>query len=148
MSEENKEMVQNQDNDFKYVMLDVGNLYLGARFSFGELLEEEMVPFKMKAILTHYILKEADAETTLESQFYYMEKGTFLYDTFIQLRTKVKVNILTEKKSLFRGKKQVYEEKILSLKELAEMNLARKKAAGVIIREIVISKLGMMTFSL
>lgn len=105
MSEENKEMVQNQDNDFKYVMLDVGNLYLGARFSFGELLEEEMVPFKMKAILTHYILKEADAETTLESQFYYMEKGTFLYDTFIQLRTKVKVNILTEKKEFVSGEK-------------------------------------------
>lgn len=102
----------------------------------------------MKAILTHYVLKEADAETTLESQFYYMEKGTFLYDIFIQLKTKVKVNVLTEKKGLLRKKKQVYEERMLPLKELAEMNLAKKKAAGMIIREIVISKLGMMTFSL
>lgn len=148
MSEENKELMQNQEDDFKYVMMDVGNLYLGARFSFGELLEEEMVPFKLKAILNHYILKEADRETTLESQFYYMEQGTFLYDTFLQLKTKIKVNILTEKKGLFRGKKQVYEEKVFSLKELAEMNLARKKAKGMIIREIIISKLGMMTFSL
>lgn len=148
MSEEVREIQTEQDNDFKYVMMDVGNLYFGARFSFGELLKEEMVPFKMKAILTHYVLKEADAETTLESQFYYMEKGTFLYDTFIQLKTKVKVNVLTEKKGLLRKKKQVYEERTLPLKELAEMNLAKKKAAGMIIREIVISKLGMMTFSL
>ena len=82
-----------QDNDFKYVMMDVGNLYLGARFSFDELLSQEMVPFKFKTIINHYILKEADRETTLESQFYYMEKGTFLYDVFTQLRTRVKINV-------------------------------------------------------
>ena len=41
----------------------------------------------------------------------------------------------------------VYTEKILTLKELAEMNLARKKASGMIIREIIVSKLGLMTFS-
>lgn len=136
-----------QDNDFKYVMMDVGNLYLGARFSFDELLSQEMVPFKFKTIINHYILKEADRETTLESQFYYMEKGTFLYDVFSQLRTRVKINIQEEKKSLFGRTSMVYTEKIIPLKEFAEINLARKKASGVIVREIVISKLGMMTFS-
>lgn len=145
MSEEKKEAAE-RDTDFKYVMLDVSNLYLGARFSFGELLEEEMVPFKMKTILSRYILKEAEPETSLESQFYYMEKGSFLYDTFFQLRTKVKVSMLVEKKGLLQKKKQVYEEKVFSLKEFSEMNLARKKAAGVIVREIIISKLGLMSF--
>lgn len=135
------------DNDFKYVMLDTGNIYLGARFTFGELLEQEMLPFKLKAILTHYIFKEADKDTTLESQFYYMEKGTFLYDTFLQLKVKVKVNVQVEKKSLFGKVTCRYEEKVLSLKELTDSNLARKKASGMIIREIIISKLGMMTFS-
>lgn len=145
MSEEKKEAAE-RDTDFKYVMLDVSNLYLGARFSFGELLEEEMVPFKMKTILSRYILKEAEPETSLESQFYYMEKGSFLYDTFFQLRTKVKVSMLVERKGLLQKKKQVYEEKVFSLKEFSEMNLARKKAAGVIVREIIISKLGLMSF--
>ena len=46
-----------------------------------------------------------------------------------------------------RKKKMVYTEKILTLKELTEMNLARKKASGMIIREIIVSKLGLMTFS-
>lgn len=136
-----------QDNDFKYVMMDVGNLYLGARFNFDELMSQEMVPFKLKTIISHYILKEADRETTLESQFYYMEKGTFLYDVFAQLKTKVKINIQEEKRSLFGGTDVRYTEKILPLKEFVDINLARKKASGVIVREIVISKLGMMTFS-
>ena len=37
--------------DFKYVLQDVGNLYLGAGFSYEELLLNEAVPFKLKAIL-------------------------------------------------------------------------------------------------
>lgn len=136
-----------QDNDFKYVMQDAGSVYLGARFSFSELLEAEMVPFKLKAIISHYVLKEAQPETTLESQFYYLEKGTFLYQVFDQLKIKIKVNVLEEKTTLFGKKKSKYVEKKLNLKELTDMNLARKKMTGIIIREIIVSKLAMMGFS-
>lgn len=145
MSEQMKAVLE--DNDFKYVMMDAGNIYLGARFSYEELLSQEMVPFKLKTILNRYILKEANPETTLESEFYYMEKDTFLYDTFSQLKVKVKVNVRVEKKSLFGKTSWQYGEKILKLKELTEINLAKKKASGMIVREIIISKLGLMTFS-
>lgn len=133
--------------DFKYVMQDTGNLYLGAKYTYGELLASEMTPFKMKAILTHYVLKEASPETTLESQFYYLDQSSFLYEVFSQLKAKAKVQIQMEQKSFFGKKKMVYKERIFSIKELTEMNLARKKASGMMIREIIISKLGMMTFS-
>lgn len=141
--DEKQRVEELQDTDFKYVMQDTGNIYIGARLTYAELMEQEMLPFKMKTIIQHYFLKE----TSLESEFYYLEKGSFLYETFAQLRIKVKVNVLTEKKSLFGKKKMVYTEKILTLKELTEMNLARKKASGMIIREIIVSKLGLMTFS-
>lgn len=143
--ERNQDLLQ--DNDFKYVMQDAGSVYLGARFSFQELMEQERVPFKLKAILTHYILKYVDGETTLESQFYYLESGNFLYDTLHQLKIKIKVNVQEEKKTLFGKKKYRYVEKVLTLKELTDMNLARKKASGMIVREIIISKLAMMAFS-
>lgn len=136
-----------QYEDFKYVIQDTGSIYLGARFSFEELLEQEMVPFKLKAILTHYILKEVSPETTLESQFYYLEKDTFLYETFKQLKIRVKIQRQVEKKKLFGKTGIEYKEEILSLQELTEINLARKKASGMMVREIIISKLGMMTFS-
>lgn len=133
--------------DFKYVMQDTGNLYLGAKYSYEELLEAEAAPFKLKAIINHYVLKEASPETTLESQFYYLDRESFLYEVFCQLKVKVKVQIQTEQKG-FLGKGKIrYQERIFSLKELTDMNLARKKASGVIIREIIISMLGMMTFS-
>lgn len=140
-------MRMSQYEDFKYVMQDAGNLYLGARYSYQELLENEAVPFKLKAILSHYIFKEASPETTLESQFYYMEPEGFLYETFKQLKVKVKVQIQEEKKGLFGKSGIEYRERIFSLKELCERNLAKKKASGMIIQEIIISKLGLMAFS-
>ena len=145
MSEE--KTTQLQDNDFKYVMIDTGNVYLGARFTFGELMEQELVPFKLKTIIRRYLLPETTEDTSLESQFYYLEKDTVLFETFKQLRIRVKVNVQEEKKTLFGKKVFQYREKILSLNELTDTNLARKKATGMIIREIIISKLGLMTFS-
>ena len=136
-----------QYEDFKYVMQDTGSIYVGAKYAYEELLEAEAVPFKLKAILTHYILKEASPQTTLESEFYYLEPGTSLYETWKQLKVRVKVQVQVEKKSLFGKKRMEYQEKILTLKELTEMNLARKKASGLLITEIILSKLGMMTFS-
>ena len=61
-----------QDKDFKYVMQDMGAVYLGARYSYAELLEEEMIAFKLKTIISRYILKDVDSSTTLESHFYYL----------------------------------------------------------------------------
>ena len=76
-----------------------------------------------------------------------MESGNFLYETFCQLKIRVKINVLEEKKTLFGKKKTVYVEKVYPLQKFVEINLAKKKASGVIIREIIISKLAMMTFN-
>ena len=50
------------NNDFKYYMQDVGSLYLGARYSYEEMMENEMVPFKLKSIIEHYIMKDTEAQ--------------------------------------------------------------------------------------
>jgi len=136
-----------QDNDFKYYMQDTSHLYFGARYSYEELLEHEMVPFKFKSIIEHYIMKDTRPDTTLESQFYYMTPEMFSYRTYGQLRTKVKVCILVEKKSLFGKSRMVYRNRVFSLEEFVKMNLAQKKKHGVRIQEIVLSKLAMMSFS-
>ena len=136
-----------QDKDFKYVMQDMGAVYLGARYSYAELLEEEMIAFKLKTIISRYILKDVDASATLESHFYYMTPESFSYQTFRELKVKIKVSLPEEKRSLTGKVKHVYKDKIYTLKELAELNLARKKQLGLIIREISVSKLGLMSFT-
>lgn len=136
-----------QDNDFKYFMQDIGSLYFGARYNYEELMAHEMVPFKFKSIIEHYIMKDTQLDTTLESQFYYMTDDLFSYKTYMQLKAKVKISLLVGKKPLFGSKKTVYRTQVFSLDEFVRMNLAQKKKCGVIIQEIMISKLALMSFS-
>lgn len=136
--------------DFKYVMLDTAFLYLGAKYSYGELIENEEVPFKMRAALERYILPEMDPETTLESHFYHMDSKEFSYKTYRQLKIKIKVSRLVEKKGFFGlGKtKRVYTSEIIPLDKFVAMPKTQKERDGILIQEIVISKLALMGFVL
>ncbi len=59
-----------ENRDYKYFMQDTGSIYLGARLSYTEILQDEMINFKYKSIIEHYILKDTDPEPTRESQLY------------------------------------------------------------------------------
>ncbi len=139
--------METENKDYKYFMQDTGSVYLGAKLSYAEILRDEMVNFKYKSIVEHYIFKDTDPETTLESHLYYMTKEQFSYRTYEQLRAKVKINILEEGKTFFGKKKTGYTTKLMPLSAFADMNLAQKKARGVVIQELALSKLGLMTFS-
>lgn len=137
-----------ENKDYKYTMADYSNIYLGAKFSYREVIEHPDVGFKIKAIIERYFLKDLDADTTLESHFYYMRPEEFAAKTYLQLKVKVKFNILEEKKGLFGKKQTVYTTKILPIHKFMEMNLAQKKAGGVVIQEIVFPKMTLLSFVL
>lgn len=142
-----KEETVTQDKDFKYMLQDTGQIYLGARFCYEELLKEEMVAFKLKTVISQYILKDVDASVTLESHFYYMTEDSFSYQTYQELKVKIKVSVPEEKRSLKGKVRTVYKDRVYTLKEFVNLNLARKKQIGIIVREIAVSKLGLMTFT-
>ena len=73
------DMPQNQD--FKYVLQDFGNIYIGARYSYEEMLKSEEIPYKWKAIIRHYLLKETSPETTMENHIFFMKEDDFAYET-------------------------------------------------------------------
>ncbi len=137
---------EQQDNSFKYVMMDTGHIYLGAKYSYAELLEEDAVPFKLKTIISRYILPETKAETTLEGQFSHLENGSLLFGILQQLKIKVKVSLLLDKKSRAGRGDRRYKEKILTLKQLSQTAPEQKDADGILITEIMISRLGLMSF--
>jgi hypothetical protein len=136
-----------QDNDYKYFMQDSGTIYLGGRYSYQEILENEMVSFKFKSIIEHYIAKDTDLMTTLESHLYYMTQDQFSYRTYKQLKARVKISVLREKKTLFGGTKVGYQTETVKLDTFTQWNLAQKKKQGVIVQELILSKLALMTFT-
>ena len=132
--------------DYKYVMQDAGNIYLGGKFSYEEIMDHADITFKIKAIIEHYMTKEIDMTTTLESHFYYMESKSFAARTYEQLKVRIKVSELVKKKSLFGKQKEIYEEKMYKLQEFIAIPIEQKKAKGIVIQEITFPKMALLMF--
>lgn len=139
-------MMNNQD--YKYVIQDTGKLYVGAKYSLEEIAKEQEIPFKFRSIIMRHVMPEIDKSSTFESIFYYMQPEGYLYEMFLQLKTKVKVTRLTKEKGLFGKVSYAHKEAVYKLSELVALMPEEKKALGLIIQEIQCSKLAIMTFSL
>lgn len=130
----------------KYSMQDTGNLYVGSKYTLEELINEDEIPFKFRLVVERYILPEADLQDTLESHLYYLDAKSFLVKIYGQLKAKVKINVIEEKKSFLRGSKKQYVTKFVTIQELAAMPVAEKEAQGVVVQELKMSKLALMAF--
>lgn len=142
-------MTKQTYEDYKYIMMDTGFLYLGAKYSYQEIMENEEIPFKFRTIVERYMIPEIGGETTLESDLYYMQEKDFTYRTYMQLKAKVKVSRLVMKKPfLGMGKeKRMYQTVMIPVAEFAKMSKAEKERDGIFIQELVINKLSLMSFT-
>ena len=130
--------------NYKYSMQDTSIIYVGSKYTIGELLEAEDILFKFRMIVERYILPEADREDTLETHLYYLEKGKFLVQTYKQMKAKIKVNIIEEKKSLFGKNKKEYVTRVLNIDELTSMSASEKESKGMVIQELSVSKMALI----
>lgn len=137
---------EQENQDYKYVMQDAGTIYLGARFSYEEIMDNADITFKIKAIIEHYLTKEITMDTSLESHFYYMEPKSFSARTYEQLKVKIKVSEKQSKKGLFGKEKIVYTDKIYKLSEFMALSVEEKKKKGILIQEIAFPKMALMMF--
>ncbi len=133
-----------QDN--KYCMQDVGNLYIGTKYTLDEVLDEEEIMFKFRLLVERYILPEADRADTLETHLYFLEPKSFLVKIYKQIKGRVKINLIEEKKSLFGGVKKEYVTRMVTVEQLAAMSVEEKKNKGVVVQELIMSKLALMAF--
>lgn len=129
--------------DYKYSMQDTGRLYVGCKYTMSELLEEEDIMFKFRLLVQKYILEEADREDTLETHLYYLNPSSFLVKLYQQMKARVKINVIEEKKRLFGKSGKEYVTRQISVEELVAMSTAQKEAAGLVIQELSVSKLAL-----
>ena len=134
--------------NYKYSLQDTAKVYIGAKYTFAELLEQDEVAFKFRLIVERYILaeKEVDPQDTLETHLYYLQPDSFLVKIYDRIKARVKINIIEEKKGLFGKGKKHYVTKELNIRELVAMTPEEKEAKGVVIQEISMSKLALAAF--
>lgn len=139
--------------DYKYSIQDTARIYVGCKYTFGEFLEEEEILFKFRLVMQKYILPEADLEDTLETHLYYLAPDSFLVKIYRQMKAKVRVIMIEEKKPFLgrgaasggagaAGKKR-YVTRQLTVEELASVPPQEKERRGYVIQELSVSKLAL-----
>lgn len=130
--------------DYKYGMQDTGRIYVGCKYSFEEFLEEEDVPFKLRLIVEKYVMDKVSPEDTLETHLYYLDQGSFLVRLYRQMKTRIRVNVIEEKKRLLGGSRKEYVTRQLDIDQLVRITPAQKEAEGMVIQEFSVSKLALL----
>ena len=134
--------------DYKYVMQDSGSYSFGAKYTYAELIADVMAPFKFKAVIEHYIAKDTDPETSIESHLYYLTPDMFSARTLTELKAKVKIGIREPVKSIFgKSKGTAYRVRVISVEDLMEMDIDTKKRKNIAVMELIVSKLALMSFT-
>lgn len=132
------------DRDFKYFMQDVSKVYIGARYSYGEMMEIEHLPFKLKAILGHYILKDVAADTTPENHIFYMRDTDLSYMVYRQLRAGFQLSFpYLNKKGTWQYKSEYH-----TIDEIVHNEAWKAQMDTIVVEEVVIAKLQIMMMSL
>lgn len=134
------------ENDFKYVVQSFGDFYIGARWTYGEMLVNDDMPFKWKAIVRHYLLKDVAPDTTMENHIFYMTEQDFAYETFKELRAKFKMSVWIPAD----GKKHRsghYESREYKIEEIVKSKELHEQMDTIVVEELHLSKLALMTFA-
>lgn len=133
------------NNDFKYVLQDFGNYFIGARWTYGEMLTNEDMPFKWKAVVRHYLLKDVSPDTALESHIFFMDETDFAYQTLKELRVRFKMNVWMPADA--RRRQGRYESREYKIEEIVRSRELHEKMDTIIVEEMRLSKLALLTFA-
>ncbi len=139
-------MTTERYEDYKYVMQDTTQLYLGAKYTLQEMTENEEIPFKFRLILERYVSEEVSQDTTLESHLYYLTGESRNLKIYDHIKMKVRFLEKSKKDGILGKNKREYVTQVLPIKKFAEISAAEKERRGIVIQEISVSKLALMTF--
>ncbi len=127
--------------DFKYHLQDTGRIYVGCKYTFQELTEVEDLLFKFRIVMERYVMPDADPEDTLETHLYYLPEKSPAVKVYRQLKARVKVNLIQEKKGIFGKGKRAYVTRVMPVEELVKIPPGKKEEQGLVVQELSVSKL-------
>lgn len=136
-----------QENDFKYVIQDLTNVYIGARFSYTELMERDDVPFKLRSIFSHYMLKEVAGETTLADHVFFITPQSQSYLVYKQMKARFRLNVW-EPADGRKHKKDGYVSKTYTIDDIVNNEELKARMDEIMVEELHFTKLGLMAVSI
>ena len=135
-----------ENRDFKYVMHDLTNLYIGAKYTYNELLVLEEVPFKLKTLISRFFVREVDGNTKIEDHIFYLKETDMSYQIYKEMKAKFRLNVWKDEKD--GVKIPGYKSKTYRITEIIGNEELMSKKDIILVEEMHITKLGLMTVAL
>ena len=135
-----------ENRDFKYVMHDLTNLYIGAKYTYNELMTAEETPFKLKTLISRFILREVDGDTKIEDHIFYLKETDMSYKIYKEMKAKFRLNVWKDESD--GVKTPGYKSMTFRINEIVENEELMRKKDITIVEEVHITKLGLMAISL
>lgn len=132
---------------FACVMQDITQVYIGAQLSYKELMERDDVPFKLRVILAHYMLKEVSEDTTISDHLFFIQKNDLSYLAYRQMKAKFKLSVWCEADGK-KHKKAGYESRLYTIDEVLLDEELRAKRDITVVEELSFKKFALMAVSL
>lgn len=135
-----------ENKDFKYILQDLTKVYLGAKFTYEELMNHDEVPFKLKMIISHYLLKEVGPSTRVEDHIFYLKETDLSYFVFRQMKAVFRLNVWKDEQD--GVKKPGYKSRLYKIDEIVNNEELKRKMDITIVEEMQVTKLGLMSVSI
>lgn len=135
------------NDDFKYIIQDTGNVYFGKELTYTEMMEREDVPFKFKAIINVHIARDTDLNKKMSDHLLELDTESFCYRIFEQLKLMVRVCYMEEKSGFLGRKKEKWVHKTCSVKQFCAEYRDKVKTQEMMLEDISISKLALMVIN-
>ena len=139
-------MDRNTDQDFKYLIQNFSNIFVGGRMTYEELAEYDDTPLQLKKAIHRAIKKEIPMQTMLCDHFLNLapDSDSFLFYQQAKITIEVvffhEVETKKEKQTKYKAKTYTFEQ-FINAQELQGEN------KDFFIREIVFKKLRLATIS-
>ncbi len=137
-------MITLNENDYKYIIEDFSNYYIGARLSYQELADDENTPGRLKDAVYRTFFKEIAPSMTIGEHLLKLEDTSVCHMAFSQLRIRIKVTALIQKPDKKGNLKEVYETKDYSLDEFLKQKEIKENPEQYLIQEICFKKRHLM----
>ena len=130
-----------ETEDFKYVLQDLTNIYIGAKYSYGELMNLDEVPFKLKTIFSHYMLKEVAEETKIENHISYLEEDSLSFMAYRQMKARFRLSVWHGAKG---PKAAGYRSREYKIEEILSSPRIMEGRDQIIVEEMHLSRLALL----
>lgn len=135
-----------ENKDFKYVMHDLTNLYIGAKHTYNELLVLEEVPFKLKTLISRFMIREVDGNTKIEDHIFYLKETDMSYQIYKEMKAKFRLSVWKDEND--GAKKPGYKSITYRITDIVGNEELMRKKDITIVEEVHITKLGLMGVAL